>query len=76
MCNYIISSDPELKLSDVPSRKSNHSTDAGNKSEIKGLKVSIYEVDTDISEQKLNNICEETQKDDTMQISIRHILEG
>ena len=65
-----------MKLSDTLSRHSNHSTDAGNKTEIKGLNISFHEVDTDISEQKLNNIHEETQKDDTIQILIRHILEG
>ena len=65
-----------IKLSEALSRQSNHSTEAGYKTEIKGLNVFINEVDTDISEQKLNNICEETQKDDAMQILIRHILEG
>ena len=65
-----------MKLSDAVSRQSNYSTDAGNKTEIKGSNISIHEVDTDISERKLNNICEETQKDGTMQILIRHILEG
>ena len=64
-----------MKLSDALSRPSNDSTDAVNKTEIKGLNVSLHEVGTDISEQKLNNIHEETQKDDTMQILIRHILE-
>ena len=76
MCNYIISPVQEWKLSDALSRQSNYSTDAGNKTEIKGLNVSIHEVDTDISDRKLINIHEETQKDDTMQILIRHILEG
>ena len=47
-----------------------------NKTEISGLTVAIYKVDNDISEQKLNNICNNTQKDDTMQTLIRHILEG
>ena len=65
-----------MKLSDALPEQSNHSTDSGNKTEIKGLNVSIHEVDTDISEHKFNNICEETQKDDTMWILIRHILEG
>ena len=65
-----------MKLSDALSRQSNHSMDAGNKTEIKGLNISIHEVDTDILEQKLINIHEETQKDDAMQILIRHILEG
>ena len=64
-----------MKLSDTLSRQSNHSTDAGNKTEIKGLNISIYEVDTDISGWKLINICEETQKDNTMQFLIRQILE-
>ena len=64
------------KLSDSLSRQSNHSTDAGSKTEIKGLNISIHEVDTNISEWKLINIREETQKNDTMQILIRHILEG
>ena len=65
-----------MKLSDALSRQSNHSTDAGDKTEIKGLNISIHEVDTDISEQKLSNIYEETQKDDTIQILIKHSLEG
>ena len=47
--------------------------DAGKRTEIKGLNVSMHEVDTDISERKLNNICEDTQKDGSMQILIRHI---
>ena len=38
--------------------------------------MSIHEVDTDISEWTLINIHKETQKDDTMQSLIRHILEG
>ena len=65
-----------MKLSDALSRQSNHSTGAGNRAEIKGLNMSIHEVDTDISEQKLINICKETQKDDTVEILIRHVLEG
>ena len=64
------------KLSDALSRQSNHSTDAGNKTEIKGLNVSIHEVDTDISDRKCINICKETWKDGNMQILIRHIFEG
>ena len=55
-----------MKLSDTLSRQFNHSTDASNKTEIKGLNVSIHEVDTDISERKLINVHEETQKDNTM----------
>ena len=39
-----------MKLSDALSGPSNHSLEAGNKTEIKGLNVSIHEVDTDISE--------------------------
>ena len=45
-----------MKLSEALSRQSNYSTDAGNKPEIKVLNISILEVDTDITEQKLNNI--------------------
>ena len=41
-----------MKLSDALLRQSNHSTDAGNKTEIKGLNISIHEVDTDISERE------------------------
>ena len=65
-----------MKLSDALSRQSNHSTDACNKTEVKDLNISFHEVDTTISEQKLHNIYEETEKDDTMWILIRHILEG
>ena len=39
-----------MKLSDALSRQSNHSIEADNKTEIRGLNVSIHEVDTDISE--------------------------
>ena len=52
---------PKMKLSDALSRQFNHSTDAGNKTEIKGLNISIHEVDTNISEQKLIKIHKETQ---------------
>ena len=51
----------EIKLSAL-SRQSNHSTGAGNKTEIKGLNVSIHEVDTDISEQKLINMQKNTER--------------
>ena len=48
-----------------------------NKTEIKGWNILIHEeVDTDISKQKLNNIHEETQRDNTKRILIRNILEG
>ena len=39
-----------MKLSDVFSKQSNHSTDAGNKIEIKAFNISIHEIDTNISE--------------------------
>ena len=56
-----------MKLSVTLSRQSNHSTDVSNKTEIKDSNISIHEVDTDISEWKLINICKETQKDNTLQ---------
>ena len=65
-----------MKLSDALSRQSNHSTNSGNKTEIKGLNVSIHDIDTEILEWKLKNICEEMKKDHTIQILIRHILKG
>ena len=58
------------------SRQSSHNTDAGNHSKVKGLNISVHKIDEDVSECKLKNIREETHKDDTMQILIKHTLEG
>ena len=65
-----------MKLSDALSRQSSHNTDAGNHSKVKGLNISVTEIDVDVSEYKLNNAHEETPKDDTTQTLIKHILEG
>ena len=65
-----------MKVSDILSRQCSYNTDAGNCSKVKGLNISVHEIDVDVAECKLNNICEDTQKDDTMQILIKHILEA
>ena len=63
-----------MKLSDALSRQSRHNKDAGNHSKVKGLNISVHEIDVDVSECKLNNIHEKTQKDDTMQNLFKDIF--
>ena len=65
-----------MKLSDALSRQSSHNTDDGNHCEVKGLNISVHEIDTDVSGYELDNIGEENQKDDTIWFLIKHILEG
>ena len=63
-----------MKLSDTLSRQSSHKTDDGNHCDIKGLNISVHEIDVDVSGCKLNNIHEENQKDGTIWFLIKHIL--
>ena len=65
-----------MKLTDTLSRQSIHKTDAGYHSRVRSLNISVHEIDVDVSECILNNVHEETQKDDTMWNFIKHILEG
>ena len=53
-----------------------HNADDGNHCEVKGLNISVHAINVNVSGCKLNNICEENQKDDTMWFLIKHILEG
>ena len=65
-----------MKLSDALSRKSSHNTDGRNCFKVKGLNISVHEIDVYMSGCKLSNIHEENQKDDTIWFLIKHPLEG
>ena len=65
-----------MKLSDTLSRKSSHNTDDRNHCEVKGLNISVHEIDVKVSGCKMSNIWKENQNNDIIQFLIKHILEG
>ena len=41
-------------------------TDDGNCCKVKGLNISVHEIEIDVSGCKLDNVCEENQNDDVL----------
>ena len=46
----------KMKLSDALSRQSSHNTKDGNSTEVKGLDISIHELEADVTDHKLEKI--------------------
>ena len=66
----------KMKLSDALSRQSSHTTKDGNKTEVKGLDISIHELEADVTDHKLEKISIKTQSDTELQMLIKHKIEG
>ena len=67
---------PTMHISDALSRLPTHSTQVGNKSEIKGLKVTISEVSPVMTNVSLDQFKEHTSKDLVMRQLQTYILQG
>ena len=65
-----------MYLSDALSRLSSHNTKQGKQTEMKGLNISVYDVETDVKDSTLNRICSSTKGDSTLSLVMRYVLDG
>ena len=65
-----------MYLSDALSRLSSHNTKQGKQIEIKGLNISIHDVETDVKGSILNSICCNTKTDSTLSLVMSYVLDG
>ena len=65
-----------MYLSDALSRMSSHNTKQGKQNEIKGLNISIHDVETDVKDSTLNRIHCNTKTDSTLSLVLRYVLDG
>ena len=65
-----------MYLSDALSRLSSHNTKQGKQTDIKGLNISIHDVETEVKDSTLNRICCNTKTESTLSLVIRYVLEG
>ena len=65
-----------MKLNDALSRQSSHNIKDGNNTKVKGLDMSIHEIEADVTDYKLEKIGIATQNDRELQMLIKHIIEG
>ena len=65
-----------MKLSDALSRQTSYNTEDGNNTEVKGLDISIHELQVDVADHKLEKICIATENDEELWMLIKHIIEG
>ena len=65
-----------MYLSDALSRLSSHNTKQGKHTEIKGLNISVHDVETDVKDSTLNRTCSNTKGDSTLSVVMRHVLDG
>ena len=65
-----------MKLSDALSRQSSHNRKDGNNTEVKGLDISVHDLEVNVTDHKLEKICIATQKDAELWMLIKHIIEG
>ena len=63
-------------LSDALSHLSSYSTRQGKQSEMKGLNISVYNVETDVHETILDKIHIYSKNDPTLSLVMRYVLDG
>ena len=63
-------------LSDALSHLSSYNTRQGKQSEIKGLNISVHDVETDVHETALDKICVHSKTDSTLSLVMRYVLDG
>ena len=51
-------------------------TKQGKQTEIKGLNISVHDVETDVKDSTLNKICTNTKADPTLSLVMRYVLDG
>ena len=63
-------------LSDALCQVSSHNTRKGKQSEIKGLNISVHDVETDVCETTLDKICTHSKTDSTLSLVMWYVLDG
>ena len=63
-------------LSNALSRLSSHNMRQGKQSEIKGLNISVHDVEMDIRESTLDKIRIHSKTDPTLSLVMRYVLDG
>ena len=63
-------------LSDALSCLSSHNTRQGKRSEIRGLNISVHDVETDVQETTLDKIRIHSKTDSTLSLVMRHVIDG
>ena len=74
--NVLYQKGSKMFLSDALSHFSSHNTRQGKQSEIKGLNISVHDVETDVRETTLDKICIHSKTDSTLSLVMRYILDG
>ena len=65
-----------MLISDALSRLPFHNTEKGNETEIKGLKITVHDVETDIHESTLNKIRRHTRTDPALSLVMQYVMDG
>ena len=63
-------------LSDSLSHLSSHNMRQGKQSEIKGLNISVHDVETDVRETTLDQICIHGKTDSSLSLVMQYVLDG
>ena len=66
--NVLYQKERKMFLSDVLSFLSSHNTRQGKQSEIRGLNISVHDVETDVQETTLDKICIHSKTDSTLSL--------
>ena len=74
--NVLYQKGSKMFLSDALSHLSSHNTRQGKQSEIKGLNISVHDVETDVCETTLDKIHIHSKTDSTLSLVMRYILDG
>ena len=74
--NVLYQKGSKMFLSDALSRLSSPNTRQGKQSEIKGLNISVHDVETDVRETTLDKIHIHSKTDSTLSLVMHYILDG
>ena len=74
--NVLYQKGSKMFLSDALSRLSSHNMRQGEQSEIKGLNISVHDVETDVRESTLEKIRIHSKTDPTLGLVMRYVLDG
>ena len=74
--NVLYQKGSKMFHSDALCRLSSHNMRQGKQSEIKGLNISVHDVEMDICESTLDKICIHSKTDPTLSLVIRYVLDG
>ena len=74
--NVLYQNGSKMYLSDALSHLSSHNTRQGKPSEIKGLNVSVHDIETDVRETTLDKIHACSKTDSGVSLVMRYVLDG